>query len=76
MKQYTREQVIERLKAGAETVDYNDPNASAVVDKFIESSDYEFECTEIVGRKFEDIADHADYIRNGGCSQIIEALVS
>ena len=36
--------------------------------------DYEFECAGIVGRKFENIADHAGYLRDGGCAKIIEVL--
>jgi len=67
---------INNLKEGATQVDFNDPNASALVDKFVESSDYEFECTEIVGRKFESVRDHAAYVANGGCSKIIEILAN
>lgn len=44
------------------------------IDKFLEISDYEFECSKIVGRKFETVEDHAEYIRAGGCSNIIEGL--
>jgi len=46
------------------------------IEKFLESSDYEFECSKIAGRKFEDVADHAEHIRNGGCSMIIEGLAA
>jgi hypothetical protein len=46
------------------------------IEKFLESSDFEFECSKIVGRKFENVADHAEYIRNGGCSKIIEVLAA
>jgi hypothetical protein len=65
---------IDSLSEGATQVDFNDPRASAVVDEFVESSDYEFECSEIVGQKFESVGDHADYVANGGCSKIIEVL--
>ncbi len=59
------------------SIDYfNWPEGTETIDTFVESSDYEFECSEIVGRKFEDIADHASYVRDGGCSEIIEALAS
>jgi hypothetical protein len=47
-----------------------------VIDRFVEASDCEFECSEIVGRKFEDISDHAAYMRDGGCSELIEALAA
>jgi hypothetical protein len=44
------------------------------IECFLESSDYEFECGDIVGRKFEDARDHAAYVHGGGCAQIIAAL--
>lgn len=55
---------------------YSDSWVGDVIEKFLESSDYEFECTDIVGRKFESIDDHARYLRQGGCSKIIEVLAS
>jgi len=39
-------------------------------------TDFKFECSEIVGRRFENIGDHADYLRKGGCSEIIEVLAT
>ncbi len=48
--------------------------ASDTVDRFIRSTDFKLECSEIVGRKFENIGDHAGYLRDGGCSEIIESL--
>ncbi len=57
-------------------IGYDNPNAQAAVERFLESSDYEFECSRIVGRKFESVASHADYLRSGGCSKIIEALAA
>ena len=52
------------------------PRAGDAIDRFLESTDFEFECSEIVGRKFENVDDHADYLRDGGCSEIIEALAA
>ena len=44
------------------------------IEKFLESSDYEFECSAIVGQKFENVENHASYIHNGGCSKILDVL--
>ena len=55
---------------------FDNPIALAVIDRFLESADYEFECAKIVGRTFENVADHAGYLRDGGCSKIIEALAT
>ncbi|MFC1954347.1 C-GCAxxG-C-C family (seleno)protein [Chloroflexota bacterium] len=54
------------------------PVIGQVIERFIKSNtaDFRFECSEIVGRKFENIADHADYLHNGGCSEIIEVLAA
>jgi len=46
----------------------------SLVEKFLEASDYEFECADIVGRKFENVEDHAAYLKQGGCSKIIVVL--
>jgi len=57
-------------------IDFSSPITAEVVDRFVECTDREFECSEIVGRKFVDVGDHADYLRNGGCSTIIEVLAA
>jgi hypothetical protein len=55
-------------------VDFKDPGAKGAIDRFLKRTDFKFECSEIVGRKFENIDDHAAYLRDGGCSEIIETL--
>ncbi len=56
----------------------NNPKVSDAIDRFIKSksADFKFECSEIVGRRFENIGDHAGYLRDGGCSEIIEVLAA
>ncbi len=46
-----------------------------LIDTFLEVADHEFECSEITGQEFQSIDDHARYLRDGGCSEIIDALV-
>ena len=50
--------------------------AEDTIERFLQSSGYEFECSKIVGRKFENVADHAAHLRDGGCSEIIATLVA
>jgi hypothetical protein len=61
-------------KAEDVVVNFDDPRANTLIEKFMQCTDYEFECSKIVGRKFENVAEHAQYIQNGGCSKIIERL--
>jgi len=62
--------------AEPEGFSYTDTWIGDMIEKFLESTDYEFECSEIIGRRFENIDDHAAYLRDGGCSKIIEALAA
>jgi hypothetical protein len=64
------------LKAGAAKIDYNDPKALSIITEFLKCTGYEFECAKIVGRKFENVSDHACYLRDGGCSNIIQVLAA
>lgn len=53
---------------------FNNPQAIALIESYLKTADYKFECAEIVGRKFEDVADHAAYLQQGGCANILECL--
>ena len=57
-------------------VDYKDPRLMEVVNRFIKGTGGELECSGIVGRQFESVDDHAGYLRDGGCAEIIAALAS
>lgn len=65
---------INRDKDGKD--DFKNPKITEVVDRFMKCTEYKFKCFEIVGRLFEDISDHSDYLHNGGCSKIIETLAA
>lgn len=64
------------LKEGADRVGFKAPLALEAIERFIQCTDHKFECSEIVGRKFESVGDHASYLRDGGCSAIIEVLAT
>jgi hypothetical protein len=63
-------------QGGDSKVDFKNPRATETIERFLRSTDYKFECSEIVGRKFEDVADHAGHLCDGGCSKIIEVLAA
>ncbi len=50
--------------------------ATRIVERFLKASGDTFECSEIVGRRFVDVADHAAHLRGGGCARILDALSS
>jgi len=55
---------------------FNNPKAQSVIEGFLKLSDHEFECSKIVGRKFESINDHAEYLHDGGCANLINSLAT
>jgi hypothetical protein len=42
--------------------------------RFLAATDGRFDCAEIVGRRFESVADHAAFLRDDGCSRLVESL--
>src|SRR3990172_2884162 len=70
---------IMEINSGTEDVgkiEYMSRRATEAIAKFVKSTNSKFECSEIVGRRFEDIGDHAGYLRSGGCSEIIQGLAT
>lgn len=67
---------LNSLQSGNGKIGFTPPGAEEALERFLVSADYEFECAAIVGRTFENAADHAEYVRNGGCAQIIAALAA
>ncbi|MFC1629303.1 hypothetical protein ACFL3H_09375, partial [Gemmatimonadota bacterium] len=63
-------------KEGKRKLSMKDPDTLTLIDRFLKLADYEFECSEIVGRTFEDVTDHAGYLREGGCSELIDGMAA
>lgn len=61
---------------GDTKVDFKNPRAKETIERFLKETDYEFECSKIVGRKFENVDEHASYLCDGGCSKILEVLAA
>jgi hypothetical protein len=57
-------------------VNFRDPKALKTIDNFVKQTNFEFECSRIVGRKFDNVENHAEFLRNGGCADIIEVLAA
>ncbi|MBF0395293.1 MAG: C-GCAxxG-C-C family protein [Desulfobacterales bacterium] len=62
------------IRKSANKIDYKDPKALDIIDRFLKCTDYKFECSDIVGRKFKNISEHARYLSDGGCTEIIKML--
>ena len=67
---------MDSSRDGSSKLDFKNPRAIETIDRFLKCTDYKFECSEIVGRKFENVGDHAGYLCDGGCSKILEVLAA
>ncbi len=64
---------IKLLGQGATKIPFKAPYAEALIGRFLDAANYEFECSVICGRKFDGVADHTNHLRAGGCARILEA---
>lgn len=65
---------MQLAEEGSGKIGFNDRRILEIIERFHEQTDYRFECQEIVGRGFEGVRDHAEYLREGGCRELLEAL--
>lgn len=53
---------------------FNNKTAKKMLKAFKAETSGQMRCSDICGRKFEDISQHTDYINKGGCSNLIKML--
>jgi hypothetical protein len=53
---------------------YNKKNTGFIMEAFNSSTQSEILCTKISGQSFNSVEDHAAYLNNGGCDQLLNAL--
>lgn len=53
---------------------FNNQDANKTFRTFYIQTDSEMLCSRICGRQFKSIDEHTEYIRNGGCGKLIDAL--
>ena len=64
---------LNRVKENAK-VAFDNPEGQKILQKFMETTDYKFECKNISRKMFNSLEEHTDYIDKGGCSKLISAL--
>jgi hypothetical protein len=52
----------------------SDPIMKNILETFYKTTNYEMECSKITGQRFKTIADHTEFIKNGGCDKLIGVL--
>ena len=66
--------ILELVRKGEWKSSLSDPDSEKIINQFFETTDYEMECSAICGKRFATIDEHTKFIKNGGCSKLIEVL--
>ena len=51
-----------------------DPDKSDTLKVFYEETDYEMMCDKLCGQKFTSLDEHTEFLKKGGCKQLISVL--
>lgn len=65
---------MEDARKSGGKVDHKNPRLQEAMERFLKRTEHRLECAEIVGRTFENVDDHATYLRSGGCGELIDSL--
>lgn len=52
----------------------DDPDSAKVMERFNQVTEYEMECSKICGKKFNNVKEHTEFVKNGGCKELMNAL--
>ncbi len=65
---------LSRIRTQSFKYSLSDTELDKTVKVFYENTDYEMECSKICGQHFTTIEEHTEFIKNGGCSKLIQIL--
>ncbi len=54
----------------------SDPDLDRIMEIFHEETGYKMECSKICGKRFSTINEHSEFIKEGGCGKLINALAN
>lgn len=67
---------LSKVKENNYKYSLSDPDLEKIKEIFFAETDYKIECSKICGMQFRTIDEHSYFIKNGGCSRLIELLGS
>ncbi len=68
--------ILELVKNDNWKYSMSDPVTEEILKKFYEATDYKMECSEICGERFNSIDEYTEFIKNGGCSKLLNKLAT
>jgi len=65
---------LARVRTQHYKASFPDPEAEKILNAFYAATDFEMECHKITGKRFQNIGEHTEFIKNGGCDKLIQVL--
>jgi len=65
--------LIHNRKQTGKSANY-DPSTDLTLKAFYEETDYEMQCDKICGQRFNTLDEHTEFLKKGGCKQLISVL--
>jgi hypothetical protein len=65
--------LVHNRKATGKSASF-DPATDPTLKVFYEETDYELQCDKICGQRFETLEEHTEFVKNGGCAKLMDAL--
>ena len=65
---------LARVRLNSYKYSFSDPEFDRIIKSFYEVTDYKVECSEICGQHFNSVTEHTEFIKNGGCSKLLDVL--
>jgi len=62
------------IRESNKRISYSGSESEEMIASFYRVTDYEMECSKITGKRFETLDAHTEFIKNGGCEKLIDAL--
>ena len=65
---------LQYVKDDPKNKGYKNPNSKRILDDFLSKTDGKMLCSEITGKKFENVEQHSEFLKSGGCKKLIDVL--
>lgn len=65
---------IDWCRANPGKSSYNNPLANTLLEKFQKATDHKMLCPEITGKRISSIAEHTEFVRSGGCADLMKVF--
>jgi len=53
---------------------FNNNEAKVILKSFLKETQGKMDCSQICGRDFQSVQDHSDFLKNGGCHNVLKVL--